>query len=69
MTIYEFCELFTDAATVEIFSFDNEEAIYKGYSDEILENIGECEISSIDPVYKDSKYVKSGFVMLLYLRS
>lgn len=57
MTIYEFCELFSDAAIVEIFSFEKGGTIYKGYSDEIPENIGEGEISSIDPVYKESEHI------------
>ncbi|MEE0968742.1 MAG: hypothetical protein U0M06_05155 [Clostridia bacterium] len=57
MTIYEFCELFTDTATVEVFSFEKGETIYKGYSDEIPESIGESEITSIDPVYKESDYI------------
>jgi hypothetical protein len=29
MTIYEFCDLFSDAATVEIFSFEKGETIYR----------------------------------------
>lgn len=57
MTIYQFCELFCDAATVEIFSLEKCETIYKGYSDEIPENICESEIASIDPVYKGSEYI------------
>lgn len=57
MTVYEFCEMFSDAAMIEIFSFEKGETIYKGYSDEIPESIGESEISSIDPVYKGSEHI------------
>lgn len=57
MTVYDFCELFSDAAMVEIFSFEQSETIYKGYSDEIPESIGESEITSIDPVYKESEHI------------
>lgn len=57
MTVYEICDLFSDAATVEIFSFEKGQAVYIGYSDEIPEEIGESEVSSIDPLYKESEHI------------
>lgn len=57
MTVYEFCELLTDAAIIEIFSFEAGEAVYKGYSDDLPDEIGESIISSIDPVHKESEHL------------
>lgn len=57
MTVYELCELFSDAATVEIFSFEKGEAVFLGWSDEIPENIGCAEIASIDPVFPESQHL------------
>lgn len=57
MTVYELCDLMTDAATVEIFSCDKSETIYKGFSDEIPCEIGEAEIISIDPVFPESQHL------------
>ena len=57
MTVFELLELFSDAATVEIFSLDKGETIYKGFSDEIPDNIGDQEIASIDPVFPESLHL------------
>ena len=57
MTVYELCELFSDGATVEIFSLEKGETIYKGFSDEIPDEIGEAEISSIDPIFPETKHL------------
>lgn len=57
MTVYELCELFSDAATVEIFSLDNGETVYRGFSDEIPVEIGDQEIASIDPVFPESQHL------------
>ena len=54
MTISELCELFSESATVEVFSLDKGETVYKGFSDEIPDEIGEAEISSIDSVYPET---------------
>ena len=56
MTVFELLELLSDAATVEVFSLDKGETVYKGFSDEIPDEIGEQEIASIDPVYPETKH-------------
>ena len=57
MTVYELLELFSDSATVEVFSLDKGETIYKGFSDEITDEIGEREIASIDPVSPETQHL------------
>lgn len=57
MTVFEICELFSDSAIVEVFSLDKGETIYNGFSDEIPDEIGEADISSIDPVYPETKHL------------
>ena len=57
MTVFEICELLTDTAVVEIFSFEKGETIYKGYNDEIPDRIGEQEVTSIDSVFPETKHL------------
>jgi hypothetical protein len=57
MTVYDLIDLLTDAATVEAFSLDKGETIYKGFSDEIPDEIGEKEIASIDPFFPESQHL------------
>lgn len=57
MTVFELLELLSDAAMVEVFSLDKGETIYKGFSDEIPDEIGEKEIASIDPVFPEAQHL------------
>lgn len=57
MTVFELLELLSDAATVEIFDLDKGATIYKGFSDEIPDEIGEQEVASIDPVFPESQHL------------
>ncbi len=57
MTVYDLIDLLTDAATVEVFSFDKGETVYKGFSDEIPDEIGAQEVASIDPIFPESQHL------------
>jgi hypothetical protein len=57
MTIFDLLELLSDTATVEVFSLDKAETVYKGFSDEIPEEIVEQEIASIDTVFPESQHL------------
>lgn len=57
MTVYDLIDLLTDAATVEVFSFEKGDTVYHGFSDEIPDEIGDAEIASIDPVFPESQHL------------
>ena len=60
MTLYEFRELFIDESQeVKIYdiSSDDVDLIYEGYFDEMPDEFEDLEISSLDNVYNDMRYV------------
>jgi hypothetical protein len=57
MTVYEFCELLTDSAKIEVFSFKKRNTVFFGWSDEIPEKIGSEEVTSIDSVFPESQHL------------
>ena len=56
MTVYDLCELFADSCEIGIYSFEEGAEIWRGFSDEIPEYIGNAGISSLDAIYPESKY-------------
>ena len=59
MTVRDFIELYCDAGIVEIevYDLDNEETIFKGYADEVTDDIECREIASLDAPIKDIQVI------------